>query len=245
MHKHRLLLAFNNLLLASALIMSIGNASAVVNSTQSRIVFNEDSIAESLTVVNSVSSPALVQMWTDDNDPLSPPDRISTPIIVVPPLFKLAPAESRNLRVMLLSRSEMPKDRERVYWLNIYQIPPNTQQQTAQEKKVILPLRIRLKVFVRPVGLKAPEEEIGEKLRFTLSHADAKNPVLNINNPTPYYMTIGDIRLGEKNLKAEMIAPFSSVTIPAASAGNSHELSWTVIDDYGNQMPYKRELSSP
>ncbi|MBF7956833.1 fimbria/pilus periplasmic chaperone [Rahnella victoriana] len=237
--------AFSNLLLAGALMFSTGPASAVVNSTQSRLVFNEDSMAESLTVVNSVSAPALVQMWTDDNDPLSPPDRISTPLIVVPPLFKLAPAESRNLRVMLLSREGLPKDRERVYWLNIYQIPPNTQQQSAQEKKVILPLRIRLKVFVRPIGLPAPEENIGEKLRFTLSNADARNPMLTASNPTPYYLTIGNIRLGEKSLKPAMIAPFSSTDFAVTGAGNSRTLSWTVIDDYGKQMPYQRELSSP
>lgn len=245
MRKHRLLSAFNNLLLAGVLSLSTGTASAVVNSTQSRLVFNEDSMAESLTVVNSIRSPALVQMWTDDNDPLTPPDRISTPLIVVPPLFKLAPAESRNLRVMLLSRDGMPKDRERVYWLNIYQIPPNTQQQTAQEKKVILPLRIRLKVFVRPIGLKAPEENIGEKLHFTLSHKDAQNPVLTLNNPTPYYMNIGSLSLGGKSLKAKMIAPFSSDTIPTTNVGSDHTLSWSVIDDYGKQTLYKRELSSP
>lgn len=245
MRTHRLLSVFNKLLLAGALSLSTGTASAVVNSTQSRMVFNEDSMAESLTVVNSISSPALVQLWTDDNDPLSPPDRISTPLIVVPPLFKLAPAESRNLRVMLLSRDGMPNDRERVYWLNIYQIPPNTQQQTAQEKKVILPLRIRLKVFVRPIGLKAPEQNIGEKLRFTLSKKDAQNSVLILNNPTPYYMNIGSLSLGKRTLKAKMIEPFSSDTIPANNAGSDRTLSWSVIDDYGNQIFYKRELSNP
>ncbi|MDQ1215033.1 fimbria/pilus periplasmic chaperone [Pantoea anthophila] len=245
MHKRRLLSVFSNLLLAGALSLGIGTASAVVNSTQSRLVFNEDSQVESLTVVNSVRAPALVQVWTDDNDPLSPPDRISTPVVVIPPLFKLAPAESRSLRVMLLSRDGMPKDRERLYWLNIYQIPPNTQQQEAMEKKLVLPLRIRLKVFVRPIGIKAPDEATGEKLIFTLNHAGTPNSVLNINNPTPYYISIVDIRLGTKPLKAEMIAPFSSVAISAANAGNNRVLSWTVIDDYGKQMPYKRELRSP
>jgi len=245
MRKHRLLSVFSNLLLAGVLSLGTGTASAVVNSTQSRLVFNEDSMAESLTVVNSLSSPALVQMWIDDNDPLSPPDRISTPLIVVPPLFKLAPAESRNLRVMLTSREGLPKDRERVYWLNIYQIPPNTQQQTAQEKKVILPLRIRLKVLIRPFGLKEPEENIGEKLRFALNYTDKQNPVLNVNNPTPYYMSVGNIILGKKKVKAEMIAPFSSITLPAPDALNNRTLSWTVIDDYGKQMLYMRELNSP
>lgn len=245
MLKHRLLSVCNKLLLAGALMLSTGTALAVVNTTQSRLVFNEDSTTESLTVVNSYSSPALVQMWTDDNEPLSPPDRISTPLIVVPPLFKLAPSESRNLRVMLLSRDGLPKDRERVYWLNLYQIPPNTQQKTAQEKKVILPLRIRLKVFVRPIGLKAPEENIGEKLRFTLNKADAKNAVLTVSNPTPYYMSIGNMSLGDKTLKTKMIAPFSSTEISAENAGSSRALSWTTIDDYGKQTLYKRELNSP
>lgn len=245
MRKHRLLSVFSNLLLAGALSLSTGTASAVVNSTQSRLVFNEDSVAESLTVVNSVSAPALVQIWTDDNDPLSPPDRISTPLIVVPPLFKLAPAESRNLRIMLLSRESMPKDRERVYWLNIYQIPPNTQPQKAQEKQVIFPLRIRLKVFVRPIGLKEPEEEIGEKLRFTLNQVNTPNAELVINNPTPYYMSLGSISLGKESLKAEMVPPFSSSTIPLKKAMGSRTLSWTVIDDYGQQKAFKRELSNP
>lgn len=245
MRKHRLSLVCNNLLLFGALIMSTGTASAVVNSTQSRLVFNENSVAESITVVNSITSPALVQMWTDDNEPLSPPDRISTPLIVVPPMFKLAPAESRNLRVMLLSRDGMPKDRERVYWLNIYQIPPNTQQETAEEKKIVLPLRIRLKIFVRPSGLKEPDENIGEKLRFTLNHTNEEKAVLKVDNPTPYYITLGSISLGEKHLKADMIAPFSSISFPAINAGIQRTLRWSVIDDYGKKTSYNRELSSP
>lgn len=245
MLRHRLLSASNNLLLVCTLILSTGTANAVVNSTQSRLVFNEDSMSESLTVVNSVSAPALVQIWADDDDPLSPPDRINTPLIIVPPLFKLAPAESRNLKVMLLSREKIPKDRERVYWLNIYQIPPNTQQHNAQGKQMILPLRIRLKVFIRPVGLKAPEENIGEKLRFTHSKTDAENTALTIGNPTPYYITIGSLNLGNKGLSARMMAPFSSTTITVENAGSNPELSWTVIDDYGKQTSYQRELSSP
>ena len=242
MHKHRLLSAFSNLLLAGALSLCAGTAGAVVNSTQSRLVFNEDSLTESLTIVNSVSAPALVQLWTDDNDPLSPPEKISTPLIVVPPLFKLAPGESRNLRVMLLSREGLPKDRERVYWLNIYQIPPNTQLKSPNEQQVVLPLRIRLKVFVRPSGLKAPDENIGEKLRFTLNDAGPQASTLTADNPTPYYMTLGSITLGGKALKPTMVEPFSSATFQAPQTGSHRELNWTVIDDYGKQVPYKKQL---
>lgn len=244
MRRHRFLSVCSSLLLASALTLSAGPAGAVVNSTQSRLVFNEKSVAESLTVVNSVRSPALVQVWSDDDDPLSPPDRISTPLVVVPPLFKLAPGESRNLRVMLISRKGMPADRERLYWLNIYQIPPNTAQKSVLEKKVILPLRIRLKVFIRPTGLKEPEEDVGEKLRFILGQTQTKHAELTVKNPTPYYMTLGSITLGRTPLKAEMIAPFSSLTLAVKEISADHTLNWTVIDDYGKHIPYKRELSS-
>ncbi|WP_233498936.1 fimbria/pilus periplasmic chaperone [Pantoea sp. ARC607] len=245
MRKHRLLSAFSNLLMTGALTLCTGPASAVVNSTQSRLVFNENSEVQSLTVVNSLRAPALVQMWTDDSDPLSPPERISTPLVVVPPLFKLAPAESRTLRVMLLSRKDMPQDRERLYWLNIYQIPPYTRQQTAQEKKVIFPVRIRLKIFIRPTGVKAPDEEIGEQLKFSINKLNTKNSELQVQNPTPYYMNIGSIRLGNETLKSEMIAPFSSRSFALKQTTDSHILSWSVIDDYGTQKSYKRELSSP
>ncbi|MEB7540288.1 fimbria/pilus periplasmic chaperone [Pantoea anthophila] len=233
----------SNLLLAGMLMLNPTASRAIVNSTQSRLVFNEKSMAESLTVVNSVTSPALVQVWTDDDDPLSPPDRISTPLIVVPPMFRLSPGESRNLRVMIVSRKGMPADRERVYWLNIYQIPPNTEQKSGLDNKIILPLRVRLKVFIRPSGLKDPEEEIGEKLRFTLSQSETRNARLTVMNPTPYYMTPGSMTLGKTPLQAEMIAPFSSVTIPVDAVRGDRILNWTVIDDYGKQISFNRELS--
>ncbi|KKB02770.1 fimbria/pilus periplasmic chaperone [Pantoea anthophila] len=241
----KLLSVFNNLLMIGTISLSITTANAVVNTTQSRLVFNENSGMESLTVINSATIPALVQIWTDDNDPLSAPDRIDTPVIAVPPLFKLAPAESRNLRIMLRSRDGLPKDRERIYWLNIYQIPPSTPRQTESERKVIFPLRIRLKVFIRPVGLKAPDENIGEKLNFKLRYSEPRKPVLNIENPTPYYITIAGMRVGEQALKPEMIAPYSSITLPVNDTGHMARISWRVIDDYGKQIPYKRELRSP
>lgn len=237
MRKLRLLSAFSKPLLAAALLLNASAAGAVVNSTQSRLVFNEDSMAESLVLVNSERAPALVQVWSDDNNPLTPPDKISTPVIVVPPVFKLDAGGSRNLRVMLLSRQGMPSDREQVYWLNIYQIPPNTQAGSTGEKKVILPLRIRMKVFVRPAGLKAPGEDIGKSLEFAL-----RDGALVITNPTPYHQTLGGLSLGDKPLTPLMVAPKSSATVTVPAGNHARQISWSVIDDYGKQTLYQRQL---
>lgn len=241
MRKHRSSSVFSKVLLAGTLLFVACQASAIVNSTQSRLVFNENSNAETLVLINSERTAALVQVWTDDNDPLAPPDRINTPLIVVPPLFKLSPGESRNLRVMLTGRQGLPTDRERVYWLNIYQIPPNTQQASTDEKKVVLPLRIRLKAFIRPFGLKAPGEDIGKSLTFTLKN-DPQEPALTIENPTPYYMSLGNISLSGKTLTPTMIDPKSSTTIPVQQVGSTRQLSWSVIDDYGKETTYERQL---
>ncbi len=101
MRKHRFLSVFSKTCLMMTLLLSARYAGAVVNNTQSRLVFNENSIVETLVLVNSERAPALVQVWSDDNDPLAQPDNLHTPLVVVPPLFKLEPGESRNLRVML------------------------------------------------------------------------------------------------------------------------------------------------
>ena len=242
MRKLKYLSAFSRFLQTTALLLSASYAAAVVNSTQSRLVFNEDSVAETLVLVNSHRAPALVQVWIDDNDPLALPENISTPLVAVPPVFKLGPGESRNLRVMLSSRQGLPTDRERVYWLNIYQFPPNTESDGAKVNKVILPLRIRLKVFVRPHGLKAPEEEIGKSLTFTFKNDGKQNQTMTITNPTPYNITLGGLSLGGNPLIPKMIAPKSSIDIAVPPSSNRRQLSWSVIDDFGAQKTYQRQL---
>ncbi|MGU3525048.1 fimbria/pilus periplasmic chaperone [Enterobacteriaceae bacterium C23F] len=238
MRRRKSLSVYSRFILAAVLLSGAGRSLAIVNSTQSRLVFNEDSVAETLVLVNSERAPALVQVWGDDNQPLSLPDRISTPLVMVPPVFKLEAGESRNVRVMLLSRQSLPVDREKVYWLNIYQIPPNTQPQGREDKKVVLPIRIRLKVFIRPVGLKAPEEDVGNHLVFDLKNKHS----LQITNPTPYYQTIGSLALGETTMAPVMVDPQSSVTVPVPEGVSTKTLSWSVIDDYGKQTTWHRQM---
>ena len=100
MRKHRFLSVFSKPVLIMTLLLSAGYAGAVVNSTQSRLVFNENSLAETLVLVNSERAPALVQVWSDDNDPLALPESINTPLVVVPPLFKLEPGESLDSAIV-------------------------------------------------------------------------------------------------------------------------------------------------
>jgi P pilus assembly chaperone PapD len=92
----------------------------------------------------------LLQVWTDAGETASSPDSSRTPLVVLPPVFKMQPDELRTLRVMLSSRRSLPEDRESLFWLNIYQIPPELNATESVTAKLVLPLRLRLKVFIRP-----------------------------------------------------------------------------------------------
>ncbi|MFX9347999.1 fimbrial biogenesis chaperone StbE, partial [Acinetobacter baumannii] len=85
----------------------------------------------------------------------------------------------------LSSRQQLATDRESLFWLNIYQIPPVTQDIKNHPRQLVLPLRFRLKILIRPTELKAPTEAEEKKLRFI-----AKENTIRIVNPTSWYMSL-------------------------------------------------------
>lgn len=132
MRSYRQWLVFSKALLALLLLAGITPAPfAAVNVDRIRIVFAANDVVQSLTLTNDSVTPMLLQVWTDAGETASSPDSSRTPLVVLPPVFKMQPDELRTLRVMLSSRRSLPGDRESLFWLNIYQIPPSRMQQTA------------------------------------------------------------------------------------------------------------------
>jgi P pilus assembly chaperone PapD len=106
------------------------------------------------------------------------------------------------------------------------------------EKKVVLPLRIRLKVFVRPAGLNAPQIADPAKIQFM-----AKDRQLIVKNPTPWYMSI-NVTIGRHdNLKNLLIEPQSQLVVPLSEALQTGEkVKYDVIDDNGNPVNYSANI---
>ncbi len=155
MHNYKPWLVFNKLVIL--LFLSIGiviSSFAAINVDRTRIVFAANDINQSLTLANDSAIPMLVQVWSDIGDIHSSPDTNRTPLIILPPIFKMAPGELRSLRLVLSSRDNLPTDRESVFWLNLYQIPPENLATQDVSRKLILPLRLRLKSFYSPRRIK-------------------------------------------------------------------------------------------
>lgn len=240
MHNFKFWFHFNKVKTLAIVILSIASyAHSAVNLEKTRIVFNNPNKPESLKLVNSSDKPSLVQVWTDQGDLFKSPDKIRTPIIVTPPIFKINPQEIKSLQIIMTSLKELPKDRESIYWLNILQIPPKeTSTNLTDEQKLIFTLRMRIKIFVRPSSINEPDEKEGNKLAFKVN-----NGQVMIHNPTPWHMTLVNIRSQQTHLEDTMVKPFSteSVKIPAGETFSGN-FEYELVNDFGHHWQYKQTL---
>lgn len=230
--------AFSKLLLMSILAFPVH---AAVNAEVTRVIFNAGEKSYSLALANSLQQPALVQVWTDKGDPASLPGKVITPVVALPPVFKMQPGELRSIRLQLTDTSALPRDRESLYWLNVYQIPPMTQNDTQIAQKVVLPLRIRMKVFIRPEGVQALQEGDAEKLRIAY---DRQENQLQLTNPTPWHITLAGISCEAGSASGVMVAPFATQRVPLQGRGTScSTVNYEAINDSGNHWGYQKTVS--
>ncbi len=106
-------------------------------------------------LTNQNATPALIEAWIDSGDPQSTPDKVHTPFLITPPLFRMEPNHDQSLRILFThSEQPLPTDRESVFWLNVLEVPPKPSGPQFQDKNYLqLAIRSRLKLFYRPAGL--------------------------------------------------------------------------------------------
>ncbi|HDT4624908.1 TPA: fimbria/pilus periplasmic chaperone [Klebsiella oxytoca] len=240
MRSYRLLSVFSERIFSGRwvyLILSLlaQPALAVVNVEGTRVIFNSGESVSSVNLINSGELPALVQLWFDEGDIFAAPESARTPVIAIPPVFRLQPGELRYIKLQLVSRDKLPRDRETLYWLNIYQVPPNTLSPGAA-KRVILPLRLRMKVFIRPATVLRPDETDGQRLQFRFK--DNSRKVIIISNPSPWYMTLSALNVGNENTGEMMLAPGESKEIALRNKINSGRIQYEIVNDNGSKWMY-------
>lgn len=244
---NNMLLKQMNSRLASGLLLLMlacsGPVTASVIAERTRIIFSDGNTEESLQLVNSNSYPVAVQVWVDDGDLMATPEKAVSPVLVLPPLFRLQPQAQRSLRLILSGASKLPVDRESAFWLNVYEIPPKATTQVEAESFVTLGLRMQYKVFYRPKNLPAPGNTLSKTLTFTLERS-GNSAVIKVDNPTPYYASLASLTLGSAESLPNMVAPFSKLDFPLnrSPLAGSNNLSFVLIDDLGNANTFNSNL---
>lgn len=234
MRSYRQWLVFSKALLALLLLAGITPAPfAAVNVDRTRIVFAANDVVQSLTLTNDSVTPMLLQVWTDAGETASSPDSSRTPLVVLPPVFKMQPDELRTLRVMLSSRRSLPGIGKAFSGL-IFTRSPEQNATDSVTRKLVLPLRLRLKVFIRPHGLKAPTSNDERKLRFSIASQG-----ITITNPTPWYMSTAVMPIKGISIGNIMLAPYEQRDVALSNMpAVGSTVDYAVINDSGNWRTY-------
>lgn len=211
-----------------------------VTAEVSRVVYEAAKPEQSLQLANLNDYPVLVQLWIDDGNPSSTPDKATyAPVISLPAIFNLAAGEQRSIRLVRV-REDLPEDRESLYWLNIYEVPPKPLRQgSSAEQLVLLTMRTQMKLFFRPESLSAKAVNMIESVKL-----DWREGKLQINNQGPFFLTITRIELDNQTppLQPQMLAPFSSESLELPIRPSAQSASIYYLDDYGVEQLWKVAL---
>lgn len=205
-----------------------------------RVVFPAKDGEVTVRLTNDNATPALIEAWVDAGDEQSTPDKVKTPFVITPPLFRMEPHKEQSLRI-LATANQLPADRESLFWLNVLEVPPKPNSPEYTGKNLLqFAFRSRLKLFYRPATLQGDPNKAPSQLTWKAA-AGSAGSVITAHNPTPFHITVikvtvnvggkeyasdeagvadpmGDLRVNMPGLKA----------LPANTA-----VSYDIINDYG------------
>ncbi|OWF85037.1 molecular chaperone [Yersinia kristensenii] len=228
------------------LIFSVNQPSiAGLVAASTRIIYQPESRERTLMLANTNDYPVVVQTWVDDGDVDSTPDQAKAPFMVLPAVFKMQPGAAQGLRI-INKGDNLPTDRESVYWLNLYEIPPKSSRNTEAYAQVAMAMNTQMKIFYRPNGLTPKPDEAMKKISFTLQKQN-QIYVLIAHNPTPYHVSFGQIQLKDRQQSYTiaqemnmMMTPFAQRQYqfehPPTSLNGELTLDSIYFDDAGNQV---------
>ncbi|EAA6342377.1 TPA: molecular chaperone [Salmonella enterica subsp. enterica] len=211
---------------------------------KTRVVFPSDKRSVSLEVTNSGDKKDwLLRSWVSQYDDK---DKSTTPFVITPPLYRLDSNSSIQLRINSVDVSKLPADRESVFRINVMAIPPESAAAAKPEKSnsasgsIQFALNSRIKLFYRPEALNtADHEKAWQKITV---HEQGGNIVFD--NPTPYYITLSNIKVNGAELKNTatdtMISPKGELKLSVS--GTPKTLDYQTINDYGG-MTEKRTVT--
>lgn len=217
----------------SSIWMLALSVQAAVNINTTRVIFNHGETQRSVMLVNDGDYPVVVQSWVDDGSPEKGPSQARAPFVVLPPVLKIRPGEQRELRIMTTGKG-LDDDRESLFWLNVYQIPPEMKTPQAGEK-VRLALRNQLKVLWRPKNIGVLTEKTINLLSFRY-----EGGAIYAVNDSSWNITLANVTFGDYSTTGIVVSPHSRRVIFKMTTPEmrNNKINFTVINDEGNRWGF-------
>lgn len=209
--------------LLAAGIVSSSSWAGGISLAGTRLIYPAGQKQSSITVKNtSADTRYMVQSWLEDAS-----GKKTSDFIVTPPLYVSNPSSENSLRLMYVG-PELPKDKESLFYLTTRSVPAIDKSKLEGKNLLMFSAATRIKVFVRPEGLSPDASEAPAKLSFSRSGTQ-----VTAKNPTPYYITMIQIKSGSDSLRdAVMVPPFGEATFTTPSAKGT-SLTYRSVNDYG------------
>lgn len=212
-------------LIASSVFFLSAQTYAGVGLDATRVVYPAGQKEASLGVRSLKETDSfLIQSWVENAEG----NKVNS-FVITPPLFLMQGKKENTLRIVDNTNGALPNDRESLFWLNVKAIPSMNKSQELQNT-LQFAITSRIKMFYRPSNIKMAPEDAPSKLTF--SH---QGSAIQVNNPTPYYLTLVSIKANGTALKDNMVAPMSNLTLSPESSASS--ISYKTINDFGAQTP--------
>lgn len=217
----------------SSFLLLAFSVQAAVNISTTRVVFNHGETQRTVMLVNDGDYPVVVQSWVDDGAPDKGPSQASAPFVVLPPVLKIQPGEQRELRIMTTGKG-LAQDRESLFWLNVYQIPPEMKNAPTGEK-VRLTLRNQLKALWRPKNTGVLTEKSINLLSFRY-----ESGMIHAVNDSSWNITLAEVSFGDYSTGGIVVLPHSRsmifISVPPERRNNT--INFVVINDEGNRWGF-------
>lgn len=223
--------AYSSLVLL--MLSQTGNVNAAIGLDRTRVVFDGSKDAASMTITNNNTQlPYLAQGWIEDEQG----NKITSPLIVLPPVQRLEPGKKSQVKVQALPAvKSLPQDRETVYYFNLREIPPRSDKANSLQ----IALQTRIKLFYRPASIVPSQQERSDPWQKQLILTREADD-FQVNNPTPYYITLIDARSSKEGKTSPgfeplMVPPKGTLMLGVSAAALGSKPWLTYVNDYGGR----------
>lgn len=196
-----------------------------------RYIYESDKHNVSVTVSNNADKAFGGQVWIENSTQGN-----GVYMVPQPPFFKVGAGQKQVVRI-LKTNSNLPEDRESLFFLNVQEIPPKPEAKDGSNVLSIA-MNTKVKLIYRPQSIKNGRQNAEKQLR--LEQRDGKTW---LKNPTPYYFAVvkvthngKDVNLSEKaKMDIARLAPFSDVPLGNKITGT---IKISAVNDWGGVDSY-------
>ncbi|OOF24160.1 fimbrial biogenesis chaperone [Salinivibrio sp. IB872] len=197
-----------------------------------RIVFSSTEQLKTIHVMNTNNYQVVVQSWVDDGNLSNTPSNADAPLITKPALFTLEPGETQGIQLINVDPQALEK--ERLYWLNLHELPPSLAPREASLDKLALTMQTQYKVFYRGPETALTHDGIKQSINVDKEVVNGSYCLI-IENLSSIHLNLSKIETGGRTYKRfnRTVPPRGTLKLMSSTPLKDNLVMLTVIDDNG------------